>query len=66
MRAHTETTFRPAWQRPTLISEIQSSIAHALKAQYELPQFVPEPLANLLVRLVRGEGRMIERRAPHR
>jgi hypothetical protein len=58
MRAHTETTgtFRPAWERP-FISEIQSSIARALKAQYQPPQFVPEPLANLLAQLVRGEGK---------
>jgi hypothetical protein len=50
-------TFHPAWERPTPIREIQSSIARALKEQYEPPQFVPEPLANLLSRLVRGEGK---------
>jgi hypothetical protein len=64
MRAHshatgtfTPGTFGSAWERPTPISEIQTSIARALKAQYEPPQFVPEPLAKLLSQLVRGEGK---------
>jgi len=58
MRAQTQAggTFRPDWQQSSPIREIQASIAHALKAQYEPPQFVPEPLARLLAQLVRGEG----------
>jgi len=59
MKAHTNTpgTFCPPWERSTPIREIQASIACALKAQYEPPQFVPEPLASLLAQLVRGEGK---------
>jgi hypothetical protein len=64
MRAHgyttgtfTTGTFRSAWERPTPIREIQTSIARALQATYEPPQFVPEPLASLLAQLVRGEGK---------
>jgi hypothetical protein len=64
MRAYARTTgtfttgtFRSGWERPIPICEVQASIARALQAQYELPQFVPEPLANLLSRLVRGEGK---------
>jgi hypothetical protein len=49
-------TFRPAWERPTPIREIQAAIAHALKTRYEPPQFLPEPLARLLAQLVKGEG----------
>ena len=52
----TSGTFGSTWERPTPIREIQTSIARALKAQYEPPQFVPEPLAKLLSQLVRGEG----------
>ena len=64
MKAHPHVTgtFKPgsfglAWDRPTPIREIQTSIACALKAQYEPPQFVPEPLAKLLSQFVRGEGK---------
>jgi hypothetical protein len=55
-QANATGTFRPAWERSTPIHEIQRAIAHALKAQYESPQFVPEPLARLLAQLARGEG----------
>jgi hypothetical protein len=51
----TNGTFRFAQERS--FREIQTSIARALKATYEPPQFVPEPLASLLAQLVRGEGR---------
>jgi hypothetical protein len=64
MRAHarsagtsTKGTFDSPWERATYIREIQTSIARALKKQYEPPQFVPEPLAKLLSQLVRGEGK---------
>src|SRR6516165_8847472 len=62
MRAQTQArgtfrgTFRLACERPSPIREIQASIARALQAHYEPPQFVPEPLASLLSQLVRGEG----------
>jgi hypothetical protein len=51
-----EGTFGSSWGFPTPIRVIQASIARALQAQYEPPQFVPEPLAKLLSQLVRGEG----------
>jgi hypothetical protein len=52
----TKGAFGSAWERPSPTREIQISIARALRAQYEPPQFVPEPLATLLSQLVRGEG----------
>jgi hypothetical protein len=60
-RAHltgtfTKGTFGSTCERPALNREIRTSIARALKAQYEPPQFIPEPLAKLLSQLVRGEG----------
>jgi hypothetical protein len=56
-QAYATGTFGSAGERPNPISEIQATIARALRAQYEPPQFVPEPLASLLAQLVRGEGK---------